>query len=78
MASQYLQQGYATPMSIVKLLRATLYPALTLLVAFAAPMHTALRVGVAAILVMPYALRHGLGGLTFAKALVVSAGAGAL
>jgi drug/metabolite transporter (DMT)-like permease len=39
---------------------------------------TALRVGVAAILVAPYALRRGLGGLSIPKALVVSAGAGAL
>lgn len=39
---------------------------------------TALRVGVAAVLVAPYALRRGLGGLSLPKALVVSAGAGAL
>ena len=39
---------------------------------------TALRVGVAAVLVSPYALKHGLGGLSFPRALVVSAGAGAL
>lgn len=39
---------------------------------------TALRVGVAAILVSPVALRYGLGGLGFGKALVISAGAGAL
>ena len=39
---------------------------------------TALRVGVAALIVAPYALRHGLGGLGFRRALVVSAGAGAL
>lgn len=37
----------------------------------------ALRVGVAAIIVLPYALRHGLGGLGPGKALVVSAGVGA-
>lgn len=39
---------------------------------------TALRVGVAAVLVAPVALRYRLGGLAFGKALVISAGAGAL
>ncbi|MEK9660780.1 MAG: DMT family transporter, partial [Alphaproteobacteria bacterium] len=39
---------------------------------------TALRVGVAAVLVSPVALRHGLGGLGLGKALVISGGAGAL
>ena len=39
---------------------------------------TALRVGVAAVLVSPVALRYGLGGLAFGKAIVISAGAGAL